>query len=93
MVGSRSRTFNVLWGCDAPKLLQEPFGDITAHALKATVIASLGRFEPRIEVIAPLTKIIPRDTQYGYEVQLVYRMSGIDHVRSYAFLIQSQSSE
>lgn len=93
MVGSRSRTFNVLWGCDAPKLLQEPYGDITAQALKATVIASLGRFEPRIEVLAPLTKVIARTDSYAYEVLLVYRMSGIDHVRSYSFLIQSQNSE
>lgn len=90
LVGSRSRTFNVLWGCDAPKLLQEPFGDVTANALRATVIASLARFEPRIEVLAPLTKVIPRLDMTAYEVLLVYRMSGIDHVRSYSFLIQSQ---
>lgn len=90
LVGSRSRTFNVLWGCDAPKLLQEPFGEVTANALRATVIASLARFEPRIEVLAPLTKVIPRLDMTAYEVLLVYRMSGIDHVRSYSFLIQSQ---
>jgi phage baseplate assembly protein W len=91
MVGSRSRTFNPLWGCDAPKLLQEPFGDITAQTLRATIIAALGRFEPRIEILAPLTKVSPRIDVAAYEVLLVYRMSGIDHVRSYAFLIQSQT--
>jgi len=90
MVGARSRTFNPTWGCDLPKILQEPFGDVTANAIRATLVAALGRYEPRIEIMAPLTRVSPRPEIQAYEVLLVYRHRGVGHARSYSFVIDTQ---
>lgn len=88
-VGSRSRTFNPLWGCDLIRLLQEPMSEVTAGAIKATAIASLARFEPRITIMAPLTKIVPNYAAGRYDVTLVYKMSGIDHINSYNLKLEA----
>lgn len=87
-VGSRSRTFQPLWGCDLLKQLQEPFGDVTAQAIRVLVITSLARFEPRIEILAPYTNVQADIEARAYKVMLVYRLSGIDHVRSYSFALE-----
>lgn len=90
-VGSRSRSFQPLWGCDLVKLLQEPFGDVTAQSIRAMVITALARFEPRIEIISTATSVTPDVANAAYRVVLVYRLSGIDHVRSYSFFLDSTS--
>lgn len=88
-VGSRSRTFNQLWGCDLIRLLQEPMGEVTAGAIKATAIAALARFEPRITILVPLTTVTPEYATASYNIRLVYKLSGVDYAISYNFRLKA----
>lgn len=92
-VGSRSRTFQPLWGCDLVRLLQEPYGEVTAQSIRAMLITSLARFEPRIEVMSTATLVTPHYDSASYRVVLAYRLAGIDHVRSYAFYLDTSNTQ
>lgn len=89
-VGARSRSFQQLWGCDLIRMIQEPFGSSTAQMIRAMIISSLARFEPRIEVLSA-SSVVPDPSRASYKVTLVYRLSGIDHVRSYSFFLDASN--
>lgn len=73
-VGSRGRTFRPTYGSAHYNTLQEPIGPATASVLKAQIVQTLNRWEPRIILMQEKSSVVPDYTLPGYIVTIAFVM-------------------
>ena len=71
-IGARGRIFQPTYGTFLYNLLHEPLDQETAFRLRATLIQSLEKWEPRIKLDNANTQITTLPTLPGYSVRVVY---------------------
>lgn len=71
-IGSRGRIMQPTYGTFIYQLLQEPIDQITAQKIRASLIQSIERWEPRIQLDYAHTFILPDMARVGYKVQVKY---------------------
>ena len=73
-IGDRGRIHEPQYGTMLYSLLQEPMGPITASKIRAACIQAIERWEPRAEILADQTAVIPDRSMPGYLVQVGLRL-------------------
>lgn len=78
-VGARARTFQPLYGSFWYKYLQEPVSEGTSISMRMSMLTSIAKWEPRIELDRANTWIVPDNELPGYRVRIMARMlEGMD---------------
>ncbi len=71
-IGARGRIFQPTYGTFLYTLLHEPLDQITANKIRASLIQSIERWEPRIAIDYANTSVTPNVNIAGFVVQIVY---------------------
>jgi len=71
-IGGRGRIFQPEYGTFLWYLLQEPFGNQSAQKIRASLIQSIEKWEPRIKLIYQATSLLPNYQAPGYQVNVAY---------------------
>ena len=71
-IGSRGRIFQPTYGTYLYQLLQEPFDQITADKIYASLIQSLQKWEPRVQIDYQQTRVAPVTELAGYMVIVAF---------------------
>ena len=78
-VGGRARTFEPLYGSYLYHFLQEVLSETTALSIRMSLLASIARWEPRIELDHSNTWVRPNYDLPGYVLRITGRLvSGED---------------
>lgn len=71
-IGARGPIFQPEYGTILFSQLQEPQDEQTAVAIRAGLIQSIERWEPRIRIIQSMTYVFPNPTSFGYEARVAW---------------------
>lgn len=71
-IGARGPIFEPTYGTLLYQFLQEPIDDITATAIRINLIQAIDRWEPRIDLIHSLTKVVKDFNIPGYKIVIGY---------------------
>lgn len=73
-IGDRGRLFNVEYGSAHYSMLHEPMVPVTAMTLRAQIIQSLEKWEPRIQILYDQTTVDVDYTIPGYKLTVAYKV-------------------
>jgi phage baseplate assembly protein W len=84
-VGSRGKIFEPTYGTYLYDLLHEPLDDRSAFKIRASLIQSIEKWEPRIRIVHSGTYVQPSYSLTGYQirVQYLYLVSSNVHATSF----------
>jgi len=85
--GDRGRIFRPNYWTSLFNLLQEPMDTLTAARIRMAVVQEAQAWEPRIEVLAGLTQVLPVPTLPGYKVILGFRIVGEGQAQQATFIL------
>jgi phage baseplate assembly protein W len=71
-IGARGPIFRPDYGTFLHSMLQEPLDNITAAKIRASLLASLQKWEPRVRIITKDTVVLPMTAISGYLVRVAY---------------------
>lgn len=87
------RKFKPWLGSNLEKYLFEIMDNRTALSLEHEVIRAIGAWEPRVVLVTPLTKIVPRYDEHIYEVTIVFKLKGRgDQQYEYVGILESRNA-
>lgn len=86
-IGARGRIFRPDYGNHFWRLLQEPKDEITAAKVRASLIQTIQRWEPRILLNQRQTQVIPSTQLNGFIVRVVYIYLLTNDARVATFLV------
>lgn len=69
-VGDRGGLFEPEYGSDLYYFLQEPCTTTTAQSIRTSILATLGKWEPRIRLDPTNTTVTPMPSEDGYYVRI-----------------------
>lgn len=83
------RVFLPEFGSSLNQFLQEPMDAQTAHNLRYAIIRAVERWEPRVEIISRLTKVVPLYDEQVYDVKLAVRIIGLSNDTEYRLYLKA----
>ena len=86
--GQRSRTFEPTYGSSWLQYLQEPISDLTAAKMEISMLYSIEKWEPRIEIDKSNTLIEANTNIPGYVVRIAFSMPGLSTPQQIQFQVQ-----
>lgn len=75
---SQERLFNPEFGSSLESMLFEPMSDITVFNLFNSIISSVSKYEPRIDLNMFKSEIIPDFKNNIYDILLVFTLKNVD---------------
>ena len=85
--GDRGRIFRPDYYSRLYDLLQEPMGESTSTILRLSLIQSIEKWEPRIELIPGQTGVVPDYSLPGYQVVVAFRFLNSSQVNKANFAV------
>lgn len=80
-----SRGWNPSYGSMLPFMIYEPVDQITATSIRVHVLEAIRNWEPRVDVIAERSSVVPMSGGAGYDVVITYRLRSDGSVSSANF--------
>lgn len=81
-----TRLFEPEFGCDVRRFLFEPMDSQTSTDIKDSVKGSIGRYEPRVEVVD--VNVITLEDVDGYNIDIIYKLRQVNLTDSISVNIQ-----
>lgn len=86
-IGARGPIFEPEYGSMLISMLQEPMDALSANKIKASLIQSVQKWEPRIEIILNQTAVTPDYNNNAFRVTLVFRVLETQEIAQNNFLL------
>lgn len=86
-IGARGPIFEPEYGCMLANMLQEPMDALSANKIKASLIQSVQKWEPRIEILLNQTSVTPDYNANAFRVTLVFLVLETQEIAQNSFLL------